>query len=126
MIFYGIKRVVKFDDNYGQIGAIDDFWEKLAANFPTEHFVSLGQNWGVNTFDYYIGKVNENWNEGTESVELPDTGWKVFECVRNDVAIQKMYEQIWAQGTLDYEIEERFEDTLRVRVHFAEEKEQTV
>lgn len=125
MKFYGVRKVVGCDSNYSQFLAIDDFWDQMIAKYPGMAFLCLGFNWGQDSFEYCIGKLDDNWAEDLESIEIPDDGWREFECPRNDDEITEMYQQIWNDGKLDYEIEERLEDTLKVRVHYANSERST-
>jgi predicted transcriptional regulator YdeE len=121
MKFYGVKKLVKFNDDYAQFQAIDNFWDQMTTKYPGVGFLCLGLNWGQDSFDYYIGKLDDNWADGLEAIELPDEGWKEFRCPRNDSEIKEMYRQIWDEGKLKYEIEDRLGDVLKVRVYYVKD-----
>ncbi|HHU71637.1 MAG TPA: hypothetical protein GXZ21_06325 [Clostridiales bacterium] len=111
----GIK--VRFDctDNK-QFDAIGEFWSFMSCLYPKEELKGLGFNWADNSFDYVIGDFEGKFDysfdiirqtySAAENVviELPNHGWKVYLGKIEDIA--KIYETIYKEGVLDFEIEE--------------------
>jgi hypothetical protein len=123
MKFIGQKRIVKVDENYIQIKTLTKFWDEMRKAYPNEAMLGLGTNWVEDRFDYYIGKVNEQWDGGSDSVIIPDEGWEEFVCELDDDEIEKMYRRIYEKGSLDYEIELIEDDKYTAKVHFKDKKE---
>jgi len=116
MIFTGVK--IRFDcTNSQQYKNIGDFWKYMTDNYPKIALKGVGYNWSKNSFDYIIGdfvaprfnmnKIREVFPDADFfEVVLPDKGWKVYTGKRNELS--KLYDEIYKDGTLDYEIEEFF------------------
>ncbi len=118
MKFVGIKRTISVDENYSQITKLGQFWNEMRALFPGEFLYGLGTNWTGSTFDYYLGKINENWAGGSDTIELPDDDWHEFSCADNGKAIEQMYRKVYERGKLDYEIESMKDGRFMTKVHF--------
>lgn len=118
MKFVGVKRTVSVDENYSQIATLGRFWNEMRELFPGEFFYGLGMNWAGNTFDYYLGKINEEWAGGTDTVELPGDHWHEFSCADTGEAIERMYRKVYERGKLDYEIESMKDGIFTAKVHF--------
>lgn len=118
MTFFGQKRVVKVYENYGQITELTKFWNEMRQKYPNESLLGLGANLKGETIDYYIGKIYEELEGESDSLEIPDEGWAEFSCELDNQEIEKMYRKIYEQGTPDYEIESMTGDTFTTKVHF--------
>ncbi|NLL00220.1 MAG: hypothetical protein GX271_06105 [Clostridiales bacterium] len=117
---------VRFDctDNQ-QFSAIGEFWNFMSFIYPKEELKGLGLNWANNSFDYVIGDFEKKFdysldiirksypNSKKVVIELPDHGWKVYSGKIEDIA--KIYETIYKDGILDYEIEE-FDDVGNCKI----------
>ena len=124
MPFFGQKRTVKVDENYSQIAELTSFWHEMRQKYPEENLLGLGANLsGVESIDYYIGKIGEALKGASDSLEIPDEGWEEFNCKLNDKEIEKMYRNVYKQGTPDYEIESMTSDTFTTKVHFEDKGE---
>jgi GrpB-like predicted nucleotidyltransferase (UPF0157 family)/nitroreductase len=115
MIFKGIeiRFICKNNEQYETIGA---FWDYMKRIFPDKQLRGLGYNWSDDCLSYVIGDYNQtlifNTKEITQQypsakymeIMLPDDGWQTYSC-----RIEKLgylYEEIYKDGALDYEIEE--------------------
>lgn len=122
MKFFGQKRVIAVDANYSQITELEKFWNEMRELFPNDFLHGLGANMNSQTIDYYIGKVDEEWRGGSESIKIPDSDWREFSCKEDDVEIEKLYRMIFQQGTPDYELESMKNGIFTTKVHFAGEE----
>lgn len=118
MKFIGKKRTIAVDENYTQVKTLGEFWDEMRTRFPGEPLLGLGTHWTDNTFDYYIGKIDENWQGGREVIEIPDDGWQEFSCIEQDAEIEKLYRKIYERGPLDYEIESINDGIFMTKVHY--------
>ncbi len=118
MKFVGEKRTITVDENYTQVKTLGKFWDEMRARFPGEQLLGLGTDWTDDTFDYYIGKIGESWDGGTDTIEIPDDGWKEYACAEQDSEIEKLYRKIYERGTLDYEIESIKDGIFTTKVHY--------
>ena len=110
MLFKGIGRTfsTENDQQYETIGA---FWDELAAKYGRVNLQGLGYGWKERSIEYAIGLIDGEIGGADRTVTLPDMGWIT---VRGQTAdLGKMYEKIYQEGRLEYEIE-RF--TLRDHV----------
>lgn len=123
MKFFGEKRTVIVDENYTQVKTLGKFWDEMRTRFPSDSLLGLGANWTDDSFDYYIGKVDENWQGGIESIEIPDDNWETYSCSEQDAEIEKLYRKIYERGTLDYEIESIKDGIFTTKVHYEVEEE---
>jgi predicted transcriptional regulator YdeE len=122
MKFVGVKRTIPVDDDYSQIAKLGQFWDEMRKRFPGEFLYGLGMNWTGDTFDYYLGKINEDWADGSDTVELPEDDWHEYSCADSGEAIEQMYRGIYDQGKLDYEIESMKDGRFMTKVHFLNSK----
>ena len=102
MTFIGIGRTfsTEGDRQYETIGA---FWDELSAEYGLEELRGLGYGWTEDTIEYVTG-----WKEGVipgadRAVELPDEGWSAV--TGRSERLERLYEEIWREGRLRYEIE---------------------
>jgi len=116
MVFNGVK--IRFDcTNNQQYKSIGDFWKFMTERYPNNTLKGVGCNWNNDSFDYIIGdfvalsldiaKVKERFPDA-DYIEkaLPDTGWKSYTGKTQELS--KLYDEIYKDGALDYEIEEFF------------------
>ena len=102
MIFLGVGRVFS-TENDGQYETIGAFWDEMAARYGRENLRGLGWNWTAATIEYAIG-LKEGVIKGADRrVELPDGGWQVARGRTEQLG--QMYEKIYRDGPLLYEIE---------------------
>lgn len=102
MTFNGISRVfsTENDDQYNTISA---FWDELAYKYGRSNLRGLGYHWTTTTIEYVIGRKEGNLPKSACCVELPDEGWIVVKGRTQDLS--KIYEEIYKDGNLTYEIE---------------------
>lgn len=70
------------------------------------------------SIDYYIGKIDEQWQGGVALLDIPDNDWQEFTCKEDDAEIEKLYRGIFQRGTPDYELESIKDGIFTTRVHF--------
>ncbi|MCL1927776.1 MAG: hypothetical protein FWG07_03150 [Treponema sp.] len=115
MKFTGVLR--KFDcSNNKQFNDIGEFWDFMSKIIDKNKLKGLGFNWENNYFDYIIGDLKEEIDFSMDlilntypdskivTVDLPDNGWKIYKGKIKE--IKNIYEKIYRDGPLDYEIEE--------------------
>ena len=111
MIFRGFSR--RFSTKNGeQFTTIGEYWDKMAALYGRDHLRGLGYDWTADSIAYVIGlKSNEPFDlDGADAelcwkeVPLPDTGWVEY-TGRTD-SLGALYDEIYRDGALTYEIEE--------------------
>lgn len=122
MVFRGFSR--RFSTKNGeQFEAIGEYWDRMAALYGRDNLRGLGYDWTADSIAYVIGLGSNArfdldeadaelcWKE----VPLPDTGWVAY-TGRTD-SLDALYDEIYRDGALTYEIEECAEDgscTIRV------------
>ena len=107
MKFIGLSRVFS-TENDAQYEAIGQFWADMSAKYGIENLRGLGFNWGVNSIEYVIGlKYNTvpaaEPDAELKTLDLPDTGWLGYDGTTDRLA--ELYDIIYRDGVLDYEIE---------------------
>ena len=115
MKFTGVLR--RFDcSNNKQFNDIGEFLDLMSKIIDKNEIKGLGFNWQNNHLDYIIGDLKEEFNYSIDiilktyptskivTVDLPDNGWKIYQGKLKD--IKNIYEKIYRDGPLDYEIEE--------------------
>lgn len=107
MYFYGIKKVfsTKGSEQYNAIGA---FWDEMAQKYGISNLRGLGYNWQEDSIEYVIGLIDGIIDDYNCVEELPDTGWINIKGETNK--LDKLYDDIYKDGRLDYEIEKFNED----------------
>lgn len=107
MIFEGISREfsLKNEDQYNTIGA---FWDEMAALYGNENLQGLGYDWHGAKMSYAIGLKRGLTKGANVSIELPDDGWVLVKGQTDD--LKALYDEIYKDGALSYEIETFFED----------------
>ena len=107
MVFYGISRV--FDlTNEAQYETIGQFWDEMAAQYGLENLQGLGYQWRENQFFYAIGLKSGHIPGWNVSISLPDDGWDM--ATGRTEQLKEIYDDIYRQGRLQYEIETFFKD----------------
>ncbi len=102
MEFTGISRTFSTigEEQYKTIGA---FWDEMSAIYGMENLRGLGYNWTETTIEYVIG-LKEGRIDGADcEVQLPDGGWVTVSGKTSDLG--KIYDEIYKDGALKYEIE---------------------
>lgn len=115
MIFRGFSRTfsTKNGEQFRTIGA---YWDRMSALYGRDNLRGLGYGWTAESIVYVIGlKSNESFdidkkggNLCWKEVPLPDTGWVEYTGRTDDLAA--LYDEIYRDGPLTYEIEECRED----------------
>lgn len=102
MIFIGITREFSThnNDQYNTIGA---FWDEMSALYGMENLRGLGHFWTGQTIHYAIGLKVGTIPNSNFSIELPDSGWT--ETVGQTDQLAEIYDEIYKDGALQYEIE---------------------
>ncbi len=106
MLFRGIGRTFSTDEDQ-QYETIDAFWDELAAKYGRANLQGLGYGWTDRSIEYVIGLRRGEMEEANRTVKLPETGW--FSVHGRTENLGKIYETIYREGRLDFEIE-RFTD----------------
>lgn len=102
MIFSGISKTFSTEGN-GQFNEIGAFWDELSTKYGRCHLRGLGYHWTENTIEYVIGLKEGIIGGANCSVELPDENW-IRVCGKTS-ELDKIYEKIYLDGNLKYEIE---------------------
>ena len=107
MIFEGISRVfsLKNEDQYNTIGA---FWDEMTELYGLENLQGLGYNWRGAQMSYAIGPKEGLIKGANVSISLPDDGWISAEGQTDH--LKALYDEIYKDGALLFEIETFFED----------------
>ena len=114
MLFSGLSKVFSTigERQYDEIGA---FWDAMSACYGMETLQGLGYRWTEDTITYVIGFKNgalpsEAAYSGAvyQQIQLPDAGWLQFAGRTEE--LPQLYDRIYADGALEYEIEEFFEN----------------
>lgn len=102
MIFRGISRTFSTvgEKQYETIGA---FWDEMSDIYGLENLRGLGYNWTADTIEYVIGLKQGDINGFNCTVKLPDTGWVCVKGKTDELSL--IYQKIYADGVLKYEIE---------------------
>ena len=107
MVFNGISRVFDLTDEQ-QYDTIGQFWDVIASVYGLENLQGLGYAWQGNTMFYAIGLKDGDIKGCNVSISLPDDGW---ETVKGQTDfLKEMYDEIYINGSLQYEIEIFYED----------------
>ena len=102
MKFIGISRVFSTINNeqYKTIGA---FWDEMSQLYGMENLRGLGYNWTNDSIEYVIGLKDGVIDNQNCIIDLPEEGWSIVNGNTNELA--KIYEDIYKDGILKYEIE---------------------
>lgn len=114
MNFKGVS--VTFDCKDGaQYEAIGQFWDMMTQQYPKSTLIGLGHSWSNDQIDYAIGSedLSREYDckeiraiyppAGLLQMRLPDEGWLAYHGKLEDLT--KLYEKIYEDGPLTYEIE---------------------
>ncbi len=107
MTFIGISRkfALENEDQYNTIGA---FWDEMSDIYRLENLRGLGYKWENGYIYYAIGLKIGEIDGYNLKIELPDENWQtVFGKTDN---LKEIYDKIYRDGALTYEIEEFFEN----------------
>lgn len=115
MLFKGFSHTFSTKDNK-QYETIGKYWDMMSALYGRENLRGLGYNWTDDTIEYVIGlKSNELFDLNMvgqktqwKDIFLPDTGWQEYRGITEQLGT--LYEKIYQDGALTYEIEEFSED----------------
>lgn len=113
MRFVGIRRVfsTKNEEQYVSIGS---FWDEMSKLYGRDKLMGLGCNWGEDSIEYVIA-LKEGIIAGADfEIDLPEQ-WNTV-CGKT-VQLNLLYEQIYKDGPLLYEIEE-FNDDGDCRIRY--------
>ena len=106
MKFKGISREFSLvaEGQYQTIGA---FWDEMALLYGLENLRGLGYSWDSGTIGYAIGLKSGDIEGFNLSIVLPDSGWTTVHGKTDE--LRELYDEIYKNGALTYEIEEFFE-----------------
>ena len=107
MTFKGISKVFSLE-NEQQYETIGQFWDEMAMLYGLENLQGLGYDWQDYKMAYAIGLKNACIEGYNVSIELPDYGWKRTEGNTED--LQQIYDEIYKDGALQFEIETFYEN----------------
>ena len=107
MVFKGISRVFKLT-NEEQYETIGQFWDEMALIYGLENLRGLGYKWENDEISYAIGLKNVDIEGYNLSITLPDDGWVTVSGKTE--RLKELYDEIYKNGRLAYEIETFFED----------------
>ena len=114
MVFKGISRDFDLTDEQ-QYETIGQFWDEMALLYGLENLQGLGYAWEGNTISYAIGLKNGELEACNLSISLPDDGWVTVNGQTD--RLKEIYDEIYQDGRLRYEIELFFEDGS-CRIHY--------
>ena len=102
MEFKGISRVFSTvgEQQYDTIGL---FWDELSNLCGRENLRGLGYNWTNTSIEYVIGLKNGEIDGWDVCVALPEDGWTRVKGRTEELG--KLYDEIYRDGPLKYEIE---------------------
>lgn len=107
MIIKGIKKTFSTINNV-QYDFIGKFWDEISCKYGIENLLGIGYNWTENTIDYIIGLKVGDIIGFNAILELPDNGWEIV--VGKTDELDKIYDNIYKNGVLKFEIETFDED----------------
>lgn len=115
MEFTGISRTFSTQGEQ-QYEAIGRFWNECAQRYGIENLQGLGYNWTHDSIEYVIALKEGIIEHADKTVILPQDGWQ--ETHGTVDALPALYEKVYRDGILDFEIETFNEDgTCTVRYH---------
>ena len=107
MEFKGVSKVFDLTDEQ-QYETIGQFWDEMTALYGLENLRGLGYAWQGNTMSYAIGLKSGDIENYNVQITLPDDGWFTAKGQTDD--LKSMYDEIYKNGRLQYEIELFYED----------------
>ncbi len=102
MVFTGVSKVFS-TENGAQYETIGAFWDGMSEKYGLENLRGLGYNWTDNSIEYVIGLKDGIIDQANCEVELPDDDW-ITVCGKT-AELSRIYNQIYEDGSLTYEIE---------------------
>ena len=102
MVFVGIAKDFCLT-NEQQYDTIGQFWDDLAMLHGLENLQGLGYKWNDNKISYAIGLKNGCIEGCNLRIELPDEDWVTVKGKTDN--LKQIYDEIYKDGTLQYEIE---------------------
>lgn len=105
MKFAGIRKVF-LTENEEQYKTIGVFWDEMSARHGREKLMSLGCSWTEKSIEYVIALNEGLIPEADYEIDLPDK-WIAIKGRTEDLST--IYDEIYKEGNLLYEIEE-FDD----------------
>ncbi|MBR5502046.1 MAG: hypothetical protein IKV55_03320 [Oscillospiraceae bacterium] len=107
MVFYGITKTFSLagEQQYHTIGS---FWDEMAALHGLENLQGLGYLWKDGEIYYAIGLKEGRIAGCNFCLQLPDDGWTA--AAGETDRLQALYNEIYKDGPLRYEIETFYED----------------
>ena len=114
MTFKGITKSFSLlnEDQYNTIGA---FWDQMTELYGLENLRGLGYEWSNGEIKYAIGLIDGDIDGYNLTIDLPDDGWTV--AYGETECLKEMYDLIYRDGALRYEIE-TFSEDGRCRVEY--------
>lgn len=119
MKFYGISMIFPTENNQ-QYNEIGNYWDYFSNIIGRENLKGLGLNWGKNSLEYIIGDIDKKINFNLEEIrkEYPNSQYKEIPLPKNNwityhgrtEQLSNMYNEIYKDGNLTYEIETFNED----------------
>ena len=102
LVFKGIAKEFSLlnEDQYNTIG---DFWDEMALIYGLENLQGLGYKWENGKISYAIGLKNGEIADCDLCMDLPNDGWTVVNGITDN--LKEIYNEIYKQGALTYEIE---------------------
>ena len=107
MFFIGITRVFSLQ-NEEQYNTIGSFWDEMSEKYGLENLQGLGFKWTNNQIYYAIGLKEGEIEENNSVIDIPDDNWIEVNGKTKD--LQQIYDNIYKNGPLDYELEYFYEN----------------
>lgn len=107
MTFIGISRDFDLTDEK-QYETIGQFWDEMTLLYGLENLRGLGYSWRGSTISYAIGLKQGSITDYNVEISLPDNGWTTVNG--HTYALKDIYDSIYKDGRLEYEIEVFNED----------------
>lgn len=114
MIFCGISRDFSLA-NEGQYDTIGAFWDEMSAIYGLENLQGLGYLWQNGNISYAIGLKHGEIETANLRIDLPDDKWVTVEG--NTDELKEIYDRIYQNGPLKYEIE-TFSDDGKCKIKY--------
>ena len=102
MKFNGISKVFSTLNNE-QYKTIGEFWDLLSDKYGIENLRGLGYNWTSDSIEYVIGLKDGIIDDANCNIDLPGDGWTIAKG--NTDELSSIYDEIYKDGPLKYEIE---------------------
>ncbi len=109
MIFVGLAKKFSLQDDE-QYNTIGNFWDEMSLLYGMENLQGLGYKWEDSMIFYAIGLKNGKIDQANIKLELPDDNWFIVEGETKN--LKSIYDEIYVDGPLKYEIEIFFENGM--------------